>query len=63
MAILAQILLVALVIFLGWSTYRFIRNNPEMFSKINLERSVFTLGVLCLALISFIALLVWLLKT
>lgn len=62
MTTFAQILLIILAVFLIWQMYRFVRNNPGMFSKINIERSMFTLGALCLALIGFVALLVWLLK-
>lgn len=42
--------------------YRAIKGSPEQFSKDNLNKSFFTMGVLALALIAFIALLVWILK-
>lgn len=45
-----------------WFAFKMIRNNPDMFSKANLEKSIFTTGVLTLTLIAFIALLVYLLK-
>lgn len=63
MSTISQLLIVVLAIFLGWQMYRFVRNNPSAFSRINIDRSIFTLGILCLALIAFIAVLVWLLKS
>ncbi len=47
---------------LAWFAYRTIRGNPEMFSKENLGKSFFTMGILALMLIAFVALLVFLLK-
>ncbi|HHW4981661.1 TPA: hypothetical protein ACU0X8_001201, partial [Legionella anisa] len=38
--------------------YRAIKGRPEQFSKENLNKSFFTMGVLALVLIGFIALLV-----
>ncbi len=38
--------------------YRSIKGNPEQFSKDNLNKSFFTMGILALVLIAFIALLV-----
>ncbi|HHF7375131.1 hypothetical protein [Legionella bozemanae] len=38
--------------------YRAIKGNPGQFSKENLNKSFFTMGVLALVLIGFIALLV-----
>jgi type IV secretory pathway TrbL component len=45
-----------------WFAYRTIRSNPDMFSKENLSNSFFTMGILALLLIGFVALLVFLLK-
>lgn len=42
--------------------YRTIKGSPGQFSKENLNKSFFTMGVLALILIGFIALLVLLLK-
>lgn len=47
---------------IAWFAFKTIRNNPDMFSKVNMEKSIFTTGVLTLILIAFIALLVYLLK-
>lgn len=48
--------------FVVWLLYRVIRNQPEAFSRINIEKSLSTLGVLALILIGFIGLFVVLLK-
>jgi hypothetical protein len=42
--------------------YRTIKNRPEQFSKDNLNKSFFTMGILALILIVFIALLILILK-
>ena len=57
-----KLFLILLTIFIGWLIYRNIRYNPQAFSKENLGKSFYTLGLLALALIAFIALLVVLLK-
>jgi len=57
-----KLFLILLTIFIGWLIYRNIRYNPQAFSKENLGKSFYTLGLLALALIAFIALLVILLK-
>lgn len=43
--------------------YRSIKGNPDQFSKENLNKSFFTMGVLAIALIGFIALLVLMLRS
>lgn len=45
-----------------WFIYRSIRSNPQAFSKENLSKSFFTLGMLALLLIAFIGLLVLMLR-
>ncbi|CAM3162034.1 Uncharacterised protein [Legionella steigerwaltii] len=42
--------------------YRAIKGSPEQFSKENLNKSFFTMGVLALILIGFIALLILILR-
>lgn len=42
--------------------YRTIKGRPEQFSKENLNKSFFTMGILGLALIGFIALLIFILR-
>jgi hypothetical protein len=46
-----------------WLLYRQIKGNPEMFSRTNLSKSFFTLGILALLLIGFIGLLVVMLRS
>lgn len=43
--------------------YRTIKGSPDQFSKENLNKSFFTMGVLALILIGFIALLVLILRS
>lgn len=62
MSFLSQLLVVLLAIFLIWQMFTYVRAHPQMFSKDNLSRSIFTLGVLALILIGFVALLVFLVK-
>lgn len=47
---------------LGWLLYRSIRKHPQSFSRENLGKSFYTLGILALILIVVIGLLVLLLK-
>lgn len=42
--------------------YRAIKGQPEQFSKENLSKSFFTMGVLALILIAFVALLVFIVR-
>ena len=62
MGTLSKILFIVLAIFIIWQLFAVIRRNPQMFSKDNLGRSFFTLGILALILIGFIALLVYFVK-
>jgi hypothetical protein len=63
MSTLAQLAIIILAGFLIWRLYVFARHNPRAFSKDSLGHSAFTLGILCLILIAFVALLVlWLKK-
>jgi len=62
MTALTQIIFIIIAIFLGWQLYRYIHLNPQMFSKDNLSRSIFTLGILTLLLIGFVTVCVLLLK-
>lgn len=42
--------------------YQFIKGQPEQFSKQNINKSAYTLGVLSLILIAFVGFLVLILK-
>lgn len=57
-----QLLAIIIAGFFGWLMYRTVRNNPAAFSKENLGKSFYTVGLLTLGLIGFIALLVYLLR-
>lgn len=43
--------------------YRFVRNQKEAFSSTNILKSLYTLGILALCLIAFIAYCVWMLQS
>lgn len=62
MTIIAKIVFILLAIFLGWRLYHYIKTNPAIFSKHNISKSIFTLGILALMLIGFIAILVLIVK-
>jgi hypothetical protein len=58
-----QILLVVGMLGVGYWTYTIIKRNPDSFSKENLGKSFYTMGLLAIILIAFIAVCIWLLKT
>jgi hypothetical protein len=60
---LTQILILLLAGFLGWQLYKYVKANPQAFSRDNLNKSFFTLGILALLLIGFIALCVMILRS
>ncbi len=47
---------------LVWFAIRMMKNNPAFFSKENIGKSFFSMGILALILIAFVALLVYLLR-
>ena len=55
-------MLIIISIFIVWQLFVYLRAHPEALSKHNLNRSTFTLGVLTLLLIGFVALLVFIVK-
>jgi hypothetical protein len=57
-----QLLYIVGALAVAWFAFTTIRNNPGMFNKENLGKSFFSMGILTLILIAFIALLVYLLK-
>jgi len=57
-----QLFFIILALFIGWLIYRNIKSNPQAFSKQNLSKSLYTLGLLALALILFVAILIMLLR-
>lgn len=62
MALWEQILYLVLAIFIIWLLFRFVKFNKESFSWEKMNKSLFTLGILALILIGFIALMIWGLK-
>ncbi len=62
MQTLTQVLLIIGAGFILWFTYQSIKRNPQVFSAENINKSIFTLGILALCLIAIIAFLVYLLK-
>ncbi|MEI8054760.1 MAG: hypothetical protein WCH10_02005 [bacterium] len=57
-----KLLLIGISVFFIWRLVTYFRAHPEAFSKANLSASVFTLGVLALLLIGFVAVLVLFVK-
>ena len=53
-----KLLFILLAVALIWFVVRLIRMNPGTFSGQNINKSLFTLGILALILIGFIAILV-----
>ena len=46
----------------AWLSFRVVKGNPAWFSKANISRSFYTMGLLALGLIGFIVVVVFLLK-
>ncbi len=62
METLYQILGVIGAVLLVFILYRVVKGSPELFSKENLNKSFFTMGILGIGLIAFIAFLVLMLR-
>ncbi len=60
--LLLQIVSLIAAIFIIWYTIRMVRGNPTAFNRESLSKSFFTMGILALILIAFIAVCVWLLR-
>ena len=54
-----QILRLLAVIALIWFLWSYIRRNPQAFSLANLNKSFYSMGILALILIAFVACLVF----
>lgn len=61
MDMLSKIAAVLFGVFLAFMLYRFVRSNPESLSKESLGKSFYSMGILAVALIVFIALVIMLL--
>jgi hypothetical protein len=57
-----KLMLIIISVFIIWRLFVYLRVNPKALSKENLNRSIFTLGILALLLIGFVALLVFIVK-
>ena len=62
MHFLTQLLLLVGIFAVGWWIYRIIKGNPSAFSRENLGKSFFTMGVLAIILIAFITFCIFLLR-
>jgi len=62
MDIVSKVIAVAFGIFILWGLVSYLRANPESLSKENLSKSFFSMGVLGVILILFIAVVVMLLR-
>lgn len=62
METLYQVLGLMAGIFIVWYLAKTIKSRPDMFSKQNFSKSFYTMGLLALGLIAFIALLVLMLR-
>lgn len=59
---LSKIAAIAFAVFLIFMLWRFVRSNPKSLSWENINKSMYSLGVLGLILIVFIGGVVWLLR-
>lgn len=62
MDLILQISLAVICLFLVWRIYKTITQNPEAFSKENINKSFYAMGILGLILTGGIAILVILLR-
>ena len=62
MALLIQISVAIICLFLVWRIYKVLKANPELLSRENLTKSFSTMGILALILIGFMAMLVMMLR-
>lgn len=58
-----QLLFLLGIVLLGWLLYRQIKHNPQAFSREQLGKSIYVMGILALLLIAFIGFLVLLLRS
>lgn len=62
MDMLSKIVAILFALFILWMLFRYIKANPESLSLANLNKSMFTMGMLALGLIVFIGIVVYLLR-
>lgn len=63
MELFYQLMAVIGATLLIWFLYRTIKHRPEQFTKEKLSKSFFTMGILSLILIAFVAVLVMFVRT
>lgn len=63
MDMLSKIAAILFAVFLLWMLFRYIKANPETLTLHNINKSMFTMGLLGVGLILFIALVVVLLRS
>lgn len=63
MDMLSKIAAIMFAAFLGWMLFRFIKSNPESLSFSNLNKSFFSMGIMAVGLIVFVAVVVVLLRS
>lgn len=54
--------LVVVCIFIGWRTFKMLKENPNLLNKESLGKSFTTIGILALVLIAFVALMIFSLR-
>ncbi len=62
MDMLSKMAAILFAAFLLWMLYRYIKGNPESLSLASLNKSLYTMGLLGVALIIFIAVVVYFLR-
>lgn len=62
METLYQILGIMAAGLIGWLLYRVIKGQPQSFSKENLNKSFYSMGILAVGLILFVVLLIVMLR-
>lgn len=63
MELFTKIIVVLGMAGIGWWIYHSIRSNPQAFSKENLGKSFYTMGILAIGLIAIIMLCIWILRS
>ncbi len=58
MELFLQLAAAGICLFFVWRIYQSIKNQPEAFSKEKMSKSFYTVGLLTLALIAFVAVMV-----
>lgn len=63
METLYQILGIIGAVLVVWIMYRSVKQRPELFSRDNLNKSFYSMGILALVLIAFVGLLIFMLRS